>query len=99
MEHTDLVRDGAGLLDAGSDSADQSRFLAVAGKVGQGGASIRGKSRDEAVKLEAMSVLDTGGDWKDTNRAGGNIGKLSVGQAGSNECNKSGRELHFAEYM
>lgn len=48
---TDLVRDLAGLLDARSDAADQLGLLAVAGKVGELGATIASQSRDEAVEL------------------------------------------------
>jgi hypothetical protein len=96
-KHTDLVRDVAGLLDAGSDGGDQSRLLAVAGEVGQGRAAITGQSSDEAVELETMLGMNMIDNRRGTNRAGGNVGKLSVGQAGSNEGNESGRELHFAD--
>lgn len=95
IQHTDLVRDVASLLDAGSNGADKSRLLAVAGEVGQGRAAISGQSSDEAVELEAMSEMNTTDDRQGTHRAAGNVGKLSVGQAGSNEGNESGGELHF----
>ena len=95
MGHTDLVGDVAGLLDAGSDAGDQGGLLAVAGEVCQGRAAISGQSSDEAIKLEAMSVMNMLDSRKDTYRAGGNIRKLSVGQTGGNESNKSGRELHL----
>lgn len=74
----DLVGDVAGLLDAGSNGADQGGLLAVTGEIGQGRAAIRSQSSDKTVE-----------------RAAGNIRKLSVGQTGSNEGNKSGGELHF----
>lgn len=51
-EHTDLVGDLTGLLDARSDAADQRGLLAMAGKVGQRAATISGQSGDEAVELE-----------------------------------------------
>lgn len=89
-----MVRDVASLLDAGSNVADKSGLLAVASEVGQGRAAIAGQSRDEAVELEAVSEMNTIENRQDTHRAAGNVGKLSVGQAGSNESNESGGELH-----
>ena len=52
---TDLVSDVAGLLDAGSDGANQRGLLAVAGEVGQGRAAIGGQGRDEAAQLGDVS--------------------------------------------
>lgn len=51
--HTDLVRDGAGLLDTGSDGVDQLGLLAVAGEVGQRRAAIGSQGGDEAAQLES----------------------------------------------
>jgi len=51
--HTDLVGDGAGLLDTGSDAADQLGLLAVAVEVEQLGAAITAQGSQEALELKA----------------------------------------------
>lgn len=56
MRRTDLVGDVAGLLDAGSNGADQGGLLAVTGEIGQGRAAIRSQSSDKTVELGAMLI-------------------------------------------
>lgn len=72
----DLVSDVAGLLDAGSDGANQRGLLAVAGEVGQGRAAIGGQGRDEAAQRAAgdvgeLSVGQTGSN--EGNQGGGEL--------------------------
>lgn len=50
-ERTRLVSDVTGLLHTRSDGLDELGLLAVAGEVGQRGASISGQGIEEAVGL------------------------------------------------
>jgi hypothetical protein len=88
-----LVGDFAGLLNARGDVGNQLGLRAVAGEIGQSRATIAGQGRDEAVELSVVSEWSM--KWMERSyRASGNVRKLGVGQAGSNEGNQSVRELH-----
>jgi thiamine monophosphate kinase len=72
----DLVGDLTGLLDAGSNGADQGGLLAVTGEVGQGRAAIGSQSTDETVERAAgnirkLSVGQTGSN--EGNQSGGEL--------------------------
>lgn len=56
IEHTDLGRDVAGLLHAGSDAADQLGLLAVALEVEELRAAVAAEGRHEARQLEESVV-------------------------------------------
>lgn len=74
----------------------------MAGKVGQLRATIGGQSADEAAQLVysqyIWSPFESSMAFRKAYRASGNIGELSVGQAGGNEGNQSVGELHLVDY-
>lgn len=91
---TGLVSDVTGLLHARSDGLDELGLLAVAGEVGQGGASISGQGIEEAVGLVCQFHNHVVYQGK-TYRARRNIRELGAGKAGNSESNDSLREPHF----
>jgi len=50
LEDGSLISGRASRLNTGLDAGDQTSLLAVAGEVGEGGASVSGESGDEAVQ-------------------------------------------------
>jgi hypothetical protein len=86
----------ASLLNTGGDGADELGLLAVALEVEELGATITAEGADEAAQLEGSVSKDMIGTKDEcAYRAGGDIGKLGAGKAGSNQGNQSGGELHL----